>query len=140
VSRFDRVIDDMVPSDLMGMAGVLNASRIYNEIEAGGIDGLRCLFASTGVKDRARYDEAYYIEELIGKNAVNTAPLDTIAAYKKKRFTQIALPRDNGQIDRYFGVLAQRKIDFAHVARELLEDGLLQFKDAFRDIINELEK
>jgi transaldolase len=140
VSRFDRVIDDMVPSDLQRVAGVFNASKIYNEIEAQNIDGLKCLFASTGVKDKTKYDESYYIEQLIGNNVVNTAPLDTIAAYKKSASTQVTLPRDNTELDNYFASLAEKEIDFSQIAKELLDAGLSQFKDAFSDIMKELEK
>jgi len=139
VSRFDRIIDDMVDHNLKGMAGVLNASRIHNEILEQNIQGVTTLFASTGVKDKTLYDESYYIDELLGDRVINTAPIDTIQAYLKEGSGDATLPRENAAIDQFFAVLHSKGIDFQLIADELLKDGLLQFQDAFRDIIKSLE-
>ena len=139
VSRFDRLLDGMLPDDLKGMAGALNASKIYNMIEREQIPELKTLFASTGVKD-PRYTPSYYVDELIGAHAVNTAPVETIDAFVANGETTPALPREDGKIDGFFGVLNDRGINFQGVCDELLEDGLLQFKDAFKDILKSLEK
>lgn len=139
VSRFDRLLDERLPTDLQGMAGVLNASRIYNLVEQEGLADVKTLFASTGVKGDG-YPPSYYVDELIGKNAINTAPIETIDAFVKNGVKEPALPRDTGKLDKYFMVINSTGIKFNGVCDELLADGLLQFKDAFRDIIKSLEK
>ena len=138
VSRFDRLLDDMLPRDLQGLAGGLNAAKIYNIIESKKYPKLKTLFASTGVKDKTKYDEDYYISGLLAPHSVNTAPIDTIKAFIKSNQTKPALPKTDNEITRFFAILSDMKIDFQSVCDELLEDGLLQFKDAFKDIINSL--
>lgn len=138
ISRFDRLLDDRLPDDLKGMAGVLNASKIYNLVEKAGHKDVKTLFASTGVKS-PYYAPSYYVDELIGANAINTAPIETIDAFVANGEKSPVLPRDDAKIDQFFMVLNSRGINFQGVCDELLEDGLLQFKDAFKAIIKALE-
>lgn len=139
VSRFDRLLDEKLPMNLKGMAGVMNASKIYNIIQDAKLEDVKTLFASTGVKGDM-YEASYYVDELIGANCINTAPIETIDAFVKNGVKEQALPRDEAMINKYFMILSDMKIDFQAVCNELLNDGILQFKDAFKDIIKALEK
>ena len=140
VSRFDRLCDDMLPESLKGMAGIFNASKLYNLIQKQNLSNISTLFASTGVKAASSYDDSYYIRELIGDNVINTAPLNTIKAFKKEGdILEPTLPRKDLDLDRFFKILNDRGISMHSVCDELLETGLAQFKDAFRDLITSLQ-
>ncbi len=96
---------------------------------------IRTLFASTGVKSDALKAD-YYIKELLFKNSVNTAPLGTIKAFiSSEEASEVNLTKEYVE---YFNILEKNGIDMQEVYDELLHDGLKAFKDAFKEILDEL--
>jgi transaldolase len=102
VSRFDRKMDEpfLEMNIKGGLLGIFNANRIYNMIEKRGLPNVRTLFASTGVKGDD-FVEDYYITNLLFKNSINTAPLDTIDAFVKNGVKEIREPLSDDQIDGF---------------------------------------
>ncbi len=140
VSRIDRAMDaELVAKGVTpSLAGNYNAAMIYSAIEAKGVARCRTLFASTGVKgDDLR--PSYYIDELLAAHSVNTAPIETIAAFVKGGDKQVKLPLDAKMIDEHFEKIKAVGIDFDGVVSKQIEDGLSAFKDAFSEILKELE-
>ena len=140
VSRIDRAMDaELVEKGIApALAGNYNAAAIYNAIEAKGVKGCRTLFASTGVKgDVLR--PSYYIDELLAAHSVNTAPVETINAFVKGGDKMVKLPIDTKIIDAHFAKIKAAGIDFDAVVAKQIDDGLEAFKEAFREILNELE-
>ena len=137
VSRFDRKLDPSLSSDLKGKVGIVNATKIYNDIQKRAIPEVRCLFASTGVKGD-EYPPHYYVEELCFKNSVNTAPLDTIKAYQKDGSKTIKIPMSESEIDLFFTKLKDEGVDIEKVSNELLEEGLKAFVDAYNEIMTQI--
>jgi transaldolase len=140
VSRIDRAMDDALLDKGVGpsLAGVYNAAAIYNAVEAKKVEGCRTLFASTGVKgDNLR--PSYYVDELLGYNSVNTAPIATIEAYVDGGDMKAKLPIPAQTIAQHFAAVSAAGIDFDAVVEKQIEDGLEAFKDAFADILNTLE-
>jgi len=140
VSRFDRMLDaKLKEADFVcSRVGIMNALRCYAMIEAQGLSNVRALFASTGVKGDVLKPD-YYITELLVKNAINTAPLETI-----KAFIQIAPKKSNPSlspedIDNFFNALSANGIDMDQVCDTLMEEGLKSFKEAFVEILTALE-
>jgi len=136
VSRFDSKLDRQIATFGMKTSkiGIYNASMIYDLIESYNLSNVRTLFASTGVKtDELEAD--YYIKELLFKNSVNTAPLGAIKVFMNSQSVE-KKPTDNYK--KYFEELKKHGIDMQIVYDELLEDGLASFKDAFRQILEEL--
>ena len=93
VSRFDRKMDALfvekeIPTALLG---IYNATKIYHDIQREALPNVRALFASTGVKGND-LPKAYYVTELLYKNAVNTAPLETIEAFVQTGIKEIKKP------------------------------------------------
>ncbi len=138
VSRFDRKLDKLLIEKNIktSLTGIFNASKIYNMIETENMTNVRTLFASTGVKgDNLPKD--YYIKELLYKNCINTAPLETIDEFiKNKNF----IPKEllpNNIIDEYFKVLKEQNIDMDIIYDELISDGLEAFKIAFDEILQD---
>jgi transaldolase len=141
VSRFDRKLNEKLLNKKidLNLVGVINASMIYNLIEAREIKEVRTLFASTGVKgDDLKAD--YYIKELLFKNSVNTAPLSTIEAFLKNDDIDIIKPMSDSEIDNFFTSLKEADIDMKSIYDELMSEGLEAFKEAFKEILKELEK
>ena len=139
VSRFDRKLDEKLAAiDFpTGRVGIMNALRCYDVIEAEGLPNVRALFASTGVKgDSLRAD--YYIQELLVKNAINTAPLNTIHAFVMAEEVK-PIEYTPEMIENFFNALAANEIDLQGVCDELMEEGLHAFKEAFVEILNELK-
>jgi len=140
VSRFDRKMDDAFCERNIkeGLLGIFNASFIYNNIKKRDLPNVRALFASTGVKGD-KYVKDYYITNLLFANSINTAPIETIDAFVKTGIKEIREPHSNEQIEEFFEVIKNQKFDLDLVYKELMDEGLLAFKDAFSDILKTLE-
>jgi len=140
VSRIDRALDEqlMEKGIAPALAGNYNAAAIYSAIEAQGIAKCRTLFASTGVKGNS-LRPSYYIDELLAAHSVNTAPVETIAAFVEGGDKAVKLPLDATIIEAHFQKIADAGIDFNAVVEKQIEDGLEAFKEAFREILSELE-
>jgi len=140
VSRLDRLLDSKCAEKNIetGKLGIYNAANVYNQIEARKIKNLRVLFASTGVKGN-ELKPSYYIEELLAPNSVNTAPIKTIEAYVKDAPTAPKLPLAQEKIDELFERVTAVGIDVDEALESLLNDGLSSFKDAFKEILDELK-
>jgi transaldolase len=82
VSRVDRLLDEKMQNAGLqaGKLGIYNAARIYAMVSTMNTPYCRVLFASTGVKGDD-YIPSYYVDELIGRSCVNTAPIETIHAF-----------------------------------------------------------
>ena len=140
VSRVDRLLDEKMKTAGLapGKLGIYNAARIYNVISTMKVPRCRILFASTGVKGDD-YIPSYYVDQLLGDACINTAPIETIEAFVKNGDTSEKLPLNEEEIEVHLSSLEQAGIDFEAVLNELKEDGLKQFKDAFAQILKELE-
>lgn len=137
ISRFDRELDPLLPTELKGKAGIYNGASCYNLIQKSGFKNVRTLFASTGVKGDD-YIPSYYVDELIGEDVVNTAPIATIDAFVKNGATESKLPIAQETLDQFFLELEKNGVDFNAVSKKLLNDGLEQFEEAFEQILQSL--
>lgn len=139
VSRFDRMLDESLKkSNLMtAKFGINNALMAYILVKQSNLSNVRVLFASTGVKDKS-LEADYYIKELLLPNSINTAPLDTIKSFiKDKNVAQIKLPT-MANLNKFFKDTKEAGIDYDKVCQILFEDGLKQFKIAFKEILDGL--
>ena len=139
VSRVDRALDKELQANGVDVAlsGIYNSADIYSAIEDLNVEGCRTLFASTGVKDDS-LPAHYYIKELLAYNSVNTAPIDTIKAFSENSSTTNALPISQDIIENHFSKIKELGIDFNEVLDKQISDGLEQFKDAFKEIMEAL--
>ncbi len=140
VSRFDRKCDSTLKEHGIegGKLGIMNAQKIYKMCNDFGNKNIRTLFASTGVKGD-EYEKSYYITELLHKNSVNTAPLDTIDAFFKQDDRTIKELPESKKIDEFFEKVSTC-IDMDKIYEELIKDGLSAFEKSFEEILHLLEK
>ena len=137
VSRFDRELEESLKKaglDHMKY-GIYNATSIYYEIEAYGLNNVRTLFASTGVKD-GKASPDYYIKELAFERSINTAPLD---ALKATNSINVITPISKEVIEEYFTKAAAAGINHEKVCAKLFSDGISAFKEAYAQSINALQ-
>lgn len=136
ISRFDRKLDKILSDNNMETMkfGIMNASFIYQDIEGIKLPNIRCLFASTGVNDN-EIDGAYYITNLMYKNAINTAPLSSIKALIDNFDVKAPIPPDKVDILKYFSQVKTAGVNIDALYSELLEEGLKQFENAFDELM-----
>jgi len=140
VSRVDRLLDEKMENAglQVGKLGIYNAARIYAMISTMNTPACRVLFASTGVKGDS-YIPSYYVDELIGRTCINTAPIETIHAFVEHGDVEEKLALREEVIESHFNSAKQAGVDLDAALEELKQDGLSQFKDAFSEILKELE-
>ncbi|MDE5926348.1 MAG: transaldolase, partial [Helicobacter sp.] len=102
------------------------------------LSGVRALFASTGVKGEDLEPE-YYIKELYHPYAVNTAPLTALNAFMELGDVEEAYLPDMDELEEFFANVKEAGVDLNKVSKELLEQGLEDFKVAFGKILASLE-
>lgn len=128
VSRFDRYIESKFNNkDSTPKLGIYNAMNCYNLIESYGLENVRALFASTGVKDDF-ISPSYYISNLALKNSVNTAPIETILAFMK--LESCPIKEVESKLDSYLS-----SFDLEAISKELLDSGLNAFKESFEQML-----
>ncbi|MEN3211411.1 bifunctional transaldolase/phosoglucose isomerase [Methylorubrum populi] len=147
ISRIDSLVDKRLDEvggyeDLKGKVAIANAKLAYQRykrifsgakwdaLEAKGAKVQRLLWASTGTKNKA-YSDVLYVEELIGKNTVNTMPPATMDAFRDHGRVRATLEENIAEAETVMARLAQQAgIDIEAVARQLVEEGVQLFVDA----------
>ena len=140
VSRFDRTLDPIMKNKDLEVAkvGIMNALKCYYEIEKFENNNIRTLFASTGVKGD-ELESSYYIDNLIYKNTINTAPLATIKDWIEngsKIESDIITEKD---CDLYFEKLSKHNVNIEQVSKQLLNEGLSAFKSSFEELLKKVK-
>jgi transaldolase len=166
ISRIDSKMDPMLEKiieqekdpnkiklakDLIGSIAVANAKlaylrykKIYSEdltknlLKKGGYPQ-RLLWASTSTKN-PQYSDVIYVESLIGKNTVNTMPLETLQAFRDHGQAMLSLPNTTDQAQNKINDLTKLGLDFSKSCDELLHEGLKLFTNSFDQLLRAVEK
>jgi transaldolase/glucose-6-phosphate isomerase len=161
-SLVDKMIDDRLPKatsedqkrkleSLRGKVAIANAKVAYHSylktietprwkaLAAKGARTQRLLWASTGTKNPA-YRDVLYVEELIGRDTVNTVPEATYNAFKDHGKVRASLTENVGEAQRIMASLSEVDISMKAVTDKLLVDGVILFKEAFDRLMNAVEK
>ena len=112
----------------------LYASERWKKLAAAGAMPQRLLWASTGVKDKA-YPDTLYVEELIGRDTVNTMPPATMDAYRDHGHGKEALTVGVDDAKEILGTAKRVGLDLDKVTHDLVEDGVKQFAKAADDLL-----
>lgn len=156
VSRIDSAVDQRLddkireandPGDkaalerLKGKVAIANAKLAYqrykrlfatprwNGLAARGARPQRLLWASTGTKNKA-YRDVLYVEELIGRDTVNTMPPGTLDAFRDHGQVRPSLEEGIGEAQRVIAALTQAGISLDEITDALVGDGVRLFADA----------
>jgi transaldolase len=165
VSRVDTLVDAMLDDriaktgdaasqthlkSLEGQAAVANARLAYQlfgevfgtvrfeALKAQGAHVQRPLWASTSTKNPS-YRDVIYVEELIGPDTVNTAPPQTIDAFRDHGQVAVTIGNDLRGARTLETDLASVGIDMDVVTEQLLVDGLAVFVEPFQQMLDAIE-
>lgn len=138
VSRFDRKLNPLLEKHNLAKdrVGFFNAIKIYNQIQNANIPNIRTLFASTGVKQQY-LPKDYYVQNLYLPNSVLTLPLDVIETIKNKEIQESFLFQTK-HIDAFFSFLTPSGINLQRTYRELFDEGVKAFEEAFENMLNSI--
>lgn len=165
VSRVDTAVDQLLQAraeqlpksqqptlqGLRGKVAVANAKLAYqryqhlfstkewNRLAAKGAQPQRLLWASTGTKS-PEYSDVMYVEELIGRDTVNTVPPKTLSAFLDHGRVRDSLVEDVSGARRTLEALSASGISLDEVTQRLLEEGEQLFLADFRKLLGALER
>ncbi len=146
----DRRLEEVGREDLQGRLAIDNAKLAYQHyldvfsgprwdaLAAAGARPQRCLWASTSTKNPA-YRDVLYVEELIGRDTVNTMPFETIAAFQEHGESRETL---TGGVDEAQALLAELDaagVDYDDVTDTLEREGVQKFSDSFASLLEGID-
>jgi len=99
----------------------------------------RVLWASTSTKN-PNYRDVLYVEELIGKDTVNTIPPATFDAFRDHGRVRSSLTEDVVGAKDTMETLPKVGISMKEVTDKLTDDGVKLFADAFDQLLAAVEK
>jgi transaldolase / glucose-6-phosphate isomerase len=111
----------------------------WEKLAAKGAQTQRVLWASTSTKNPA-YRDVIYVEELIGKDTVNTIPPATLAAFRDHGKLRESLTEDIEGAKKAMANLAKAGISMKEVTDRLTDEGVKLFADAFDKLLEAVEK
>ncbi len=155
VSRIDTKVDALLPEDspLRGKAAVANAKIAYADVyqavfdndprwapvAAAGGARQRALWASTSTKNPA-YSPCIYVDDLIGPDTVNTVPDATLEAFRTQGSPASRLTEGLDDARAVMQGIADAGIDFAAVTKQLEDEGVAQFQQAYEGMLDAIAK
>ncbi len=146
----DRRLAELGRDDLSGKLAVANAKLAYQRylevfaekrwerLAARGARPQRCLWASTSTKNPA-YHDVLYVEELIGRETVNTMPFETIAAFQDHGVVEDTLTQGVDEARELLEDLAAAGVDYEDVVATLETEGVQKFADSFTQLLEGIE-
>jgi transaldolase len=154
LSRIDTLVDPMLADkglgELEGEVAIASAKKAYEiykrvfsgprweKLAAQGAKPQRLLWASTSSKN-PKFKDTKYVEALIGPDTVDTAPLETIEAFRDHGIAANTLEQD---LDKSTQVLEQLKkggIDIDKITQQLEDEGIDKFNKPFEKLLKAIE-
>ena len=166
VSRVDTLVDQLLQDkaknasgdekqrleSLEGKAAIANAKIAYErfeqifggdrfkKLEAKGARVQRPLWASTSTKN-PKYPDTLYVDALVGKNTVDTMPVETIDAVRDHgKITCGTLQQDVQGAHQVMKDLASVGIDMKEVTDQLTREGVQKFTDSLLSLLKTIEE
>jgi len=156
VSRVDTEADKRLDEigghdELKGKLAVANAKLAYQTykevfsgerweaLEAKGASSQRCLWASTSTKNED-YRDTIYVEELVGRDTVNTMPRELVeAVLDHGEIRPNAIEEDLEGARKVLDDLKAAGVDYDEVVETLEREGVEKFAKSFKDLFSDVE-
>jgi transaldolase len=155
VSRVDTEADKRLDAvggheELKGTLAIANAKLAYeaykhvfggdewHALRSRGASAQRCLWASTSTKN-PDYRDVIYVEELIGRDTVNTMPRETIDAFQDHGVVRDSLEEDVAGARRTLAAFEAAGIDYDDVVETLEREGVEKFAKSFQQLFADVE-
>jgi len=161
VSRIDTLVDSQIDAKLKtetdpgkrallggveGKVAIANAKLTYRKYQeiystprwkalaAKGAQTQRLLWASTSTKN-PKYRDVLYVEELIGRDTVDTIPPATFDAFRDHGRVRASLTENVEEAAKVMASLEKAGISMKEVTEKLVVDGVKLFADAFKQLL-----
>jgi len=154
LSRIDTLIDPMLDEkglgELKGEVAIASAKKAYEiykrvfsgprweKLAAEGAKPQRLLWASTSSKNPA-FKDTKYVEALIGPDTVDTAPLETIEAFRDHGVAANTLELDLDKSTEVLEKLKKGGIDIDKITQQLEDEGIDKFNKPFEKLLKAIE-
>lgn len=152
-TKVDAALEDIGTAEALALRGtiaVANAKLAYRRFrqlldepdyrvlrDAGG-QIQRVLWASTSTKN-PRYRDVLYVEELVGRDTVNTVPPNTLEAFLDHgRVVPDAVVHGVGEAAERVRRLGELGIDLGRITEELQVEGVAAFAASYDDLLETL--
>jgi transaldolase len=112
----------------------LFGSERFMKLAAQGARVQRLLWASTGTKN-PDYSDVKYVEALIGRDTVDTIPMETLDAYRDHGQPKPRLEEDIQEVQRVLERLPELGIGIDDVTRKLEDEGVDKFDKPFDKLL-----
>lgn len=154
LSRIDVMIDPMLQEkgaeNLKGKIAIVSAKKAYQiylemiasdrfkKLEENGAQKQRVLYASTGTKDPS-FSDVLYVESIIGKDTINTLPMETIDAFRDHGIAAETLTTNLDEANKAMEELKNKGIDIDKVTQKLEDEGIEKFNQAYEKLIKSID-
>ena len=154
LSRIDVMIDPMLKEkgaeNLNGKVAIASAKIAYQiylemissdrfkKLEENGAQKQRVLYASTGTKDPS-FSDVLYVESIIGKDTINTLPMETIDAFRDHGNATETLTTDLDEANKTMEELKNKGIDIDKITQKLEDEGIEKFNHAYEKLIKSID-
>jgi len=109
------------------------ATERWRKLAERGATPQRCLWASTSTKN-PEYRDVLYVEELIGRDTVNTMPEETIEAFQDHGVVADTLEQGLEEARAVLERLRAIGVDYDGVTETLEREGVQKFADSFVEL------
>lgn len=153
-TKVDKVLDAFVSPKaeaLKGKIGIANAKMAYQHykeyfqsdrwqrLAEKGARVQRVLYGSTGTKN-PDYPDVMYVENLIGRNTVDTIPPKTLEAFLDHGNIALALEQGLEEAQEQLNSLPDLGINLADVTQELLDEGVENFIKPYDSLLKTIDE
>lgn len=153
LSRIDVMVDPMLKEKgadhLVGKIAIASAKKAYQiylemissdrfkKLEAEGAQTQRVLWASTSAKDPS-FSDVIYVEPLIGKDTINTLPMETIDAFRDHGEVADTITQDIDNANKALEELTNLGIDIDAITQKLENEGIEKFNQAYDKLLKSI--
>jgi len=154
LSRIDVIVDPLLDEkglgEFKGEVAIASAKKAYeiykrvfttgrwDKLAAAGAKPQRLLWASTSSKNPA-FKDTKYVEALIGKDTVDTVPLETIEAFRDHGVAADTLEQGLDEATALLEKLKTAGIDIDAITQQLEDEGIEKFNKPFEKLLQAIE-
>ena len=153
LSRIDVLVDPMLKEkgadNLVGEVAIASAKKAYQiylemiasdrfkALEEKGAQTQRVLWASTSAKDPS-FSDVIYVEPLIGKDTINTLPMETIDAFRDHGKAESTITKNIDHANKVMEDLKDQGIDIDKITQKLEDEGIEKFNKAYDKLLKSI--
>lgn len=155
LSRIDVMVDPLLKDkgadNLVGEIAIASAKKAYQiyldmikserfkKLEAKGAHPQRVLWASTSTKDPS-FSDVLYVETLVGKDTINTLPMETIDAFRDHGTVADTVTQNMDKANSALDKLKDLGIDIDDVTKKLEDEGIEKFNQAYDKLLESIDQ